>query len=117
MADADNKDDKKAVAKVEPKLKLDTGDAYRILVKPIVSEKSYTLAPSGKFVFRVHASANKLSIRKAIEAVYDVHVVSVNTLNVLGKSRTFGKTRGKTSGWKKAIVTLTQGETIAEATI
>jgi large subunit ribosomal protein L23 len=108
-------DDKKEVVKREAKL--DTGDAYRILVKPIVSEKSYTMAPGGKFVFKVHAKANKLSVRKAIESVYDVHVLRVNTMIVEGKSRTFGRTRGTTSPWKKAIVTLKEGETISDATI
>jgi large subunit ribosomal protein L23 len=109
-----------STATVEAKkdvVKLDTGDAYRILIKPIVSEKSYTMAPGGKFVFKVNRKANKLSIRKAIEAVYDVHVTRVNTLNVEGKSRAFGKTRGTTAPWKKAIVTLKTGETIGDATI
>lgn len=90
---------------------LDTG-AYRVLVRPITSEKSYTLNPLGKYVFKVSAAANKISVRKAVQQVYGVTVVRVNILNVRGKVRAFGKTSGRTSAWKKAVVTLKDGQSI-----
>ena len=95
--------------------KTNTGNAFRILDKPLLSEKSYRLAPSGQYIFRVDPKANKISIRKAVEKVYDVHVTRVHVMNVRGKNRTYGKIQGRTSNWKKAIVTLKQGETIEGA--
>jgi large subunit ribosomal protein L23 len=92
--------------------KANTGDAFRVLVKPLVSEKSFKVNALGQYVFRVNPKANKISIRNAVEKVYDVHVVRVNVLNVRGKERNFGQIQGRTSDWKKAIVTLKKGETI-----
>lgn len=94
-------------------LKEDTGTAHRVLQNYHLSEKSNHLSTSGRYVFRVAKSANKLEVKKAIEKVYDVHVTDVNILNNLGKSRRAGKTSGRTSDWKKAYVTLKQGETIS----
>ena len=96
-----------------PNAAYDTG-AHRVLVKPIISEKSYSLSPSGKYVFKVDPKANKISVRKAVEKLYGVNVVMVNIMNVRGKSRTFGRIAGKTSAWKKAIVTLKDGQNIAQ---
>ena len=94
------------------KSKEDTGDAYLLLVKPMFTEKSYKQANLSKFTFKVHPKANKVSVAKAIEKVYDVHVLRVNMVNVRGKGRNFGRAKGRTSDWKKAIITLKQGETI-----
>lgn len=103
--------------KVPAKLKDDTGDAYRILIMPVTTEKSYLGAQTGKFVFKVSKKANKISVKKAIEKVYDVHVRKINVANFKGKSRNFGRVHGRTSDWKKAIVTLKRGETIGDAQI
>src|SRR6266481_7545156 len=102
----DKEDNKTNSSKSDVKIKENTGNAYRVLVRPLVSEKSYKAAGMGKYAFVVFKDANKLEIRKAVEKVYDVKVLTVNVLNVRGKHRNYGKTQGSTSAWKKAIVTL-----------
>lgn len=94
-------------------LKENTGMAHRVLRNHHLSEKTNQLSGSGRYVFRVSTKANKIEVKKAIEKVYDVHVVKVNIVNVLGKKRRQGRTFGRTQDWKKAIVTLKTGETIA----
>jgi large subunit ribosomal protein L23 len=89
-------------------------DSRDIIVRPIISEKSYTLAAAGKFTFEVAATANKIEIRRAIEDVFHVRVTDVNTMWVRGKSRRLGRMpAGRTPRWKKAVVTLAPGDTIA----
>lgn len=70
------------------------------------------LMSDGKYTFRVPLKANKVEIRKAVEQVFNVHVTKVNTIRVLGKVKRMGKFEGKRSDYKKAIVTLQEGETI-----
>ena len=87
-----------------------------ILIKPILTEKATTYNDKGKFSFIVDKKANKVQVKKAVEKTYDVNVVSVNTINVLGKSvskytKTGIVTRRKPS-YKKAIVQLKEGEFI-----
>ena len=94
-------------------LKENTGMAHRILKNHHLSEKTNLFTTTGRYVFKVHNSANKIEVKKAIEKVYDVHVVKVNMVNVRGKVRRYGKSVGTTSDWKKAIVTLKSGERIA----
>ncbi len=94
-------------------LKDDTGRAHRVLKQYHLSEKSNQLSTQGRYVFVVDRKANKIEIRKAIESVYDVHVTDVNIVNTKGKFRAYGRTSGRTSDWKKAIVTLKAGETIS----
>ncbi len=89
----------------------------RILIKPIISEKSEILSGElSQYSFVVHNRANKVEIRKAIEATYNVNVTSVNTLNMHGKAKTrntkSGVQKGKMSPYKKAIVKLAAGEEI-----
>ena len=118
----EDKDQKAQEAKAETKSaapavksKENTGDAFRVLVRPVVSEKAFKASNDGKYVFSVSKNANKISVRNAIEKVYDVKVERVNILNVRGKARNFGRTQGRTSAWKKAIVTLKKGQIIGEA--
>ena len=89
---------------------------YRsIILHPVVTEKSMEQAETlRKYHFKVHPEANKIQIRQAIEALFDVRVTDVNTLNVLGKSRrrSYRYRTGKTAHWKKAIVTLAPGNSI-----
>ena len=102
-------------ASAEPKsepIKGDTGRAYQILIRPIVTEKATTLASSGKYIFEVNRRANKPEIKKSVQKVYSVHVTDVKILNVMGKSRRYGKAKGETSAYKKALVTLKAGEKI-----
>lgn len=84
-----------------------------ILLSPIVSEKSTIAAEdSNRFVFKVQKFATKLEIRKAVEAMFDVEVESVQVLNVKGKVKRFGRSLGKRSDWKKAYVKLKSGHDI-----
>lgn len=84
----------------------------RVLKAPVVTEKSTLLQEQGKYVFKVDLKATKHDISRAIEAAFDVHVRSVNTLRTHGKVKTYGRGRSKRPDTKKAIVTLASGETI-----
>lgn len=83
-----------------------------IVICPLISEKSYDLINQNKYSFKVHPKANKVEIGKAIEAIFKVTVVDVNTLAVKGKFRRQGYTSGYRSNWKKAVVTLRKGDKI-----
>ncbi len=98
--------------KAELILKSDTGRAHHVLMNHHLSEKTNTLSGTGTYVFRVNPTANKIEVKQAVERVYDVHVVNVNILNIKGKVRRQGRQVGRTSDWKKAIVTLKTGEKI-----
>ena len=80
--------------------------AHDILVRPVITEKSAALMQENKYTFVVDMAANKTEIRQAVEEVFNVKVESVNTVRVLGKVKRMGRTQGKTSDWKKAIVQL-----------
>lgn len=86
--------------------------AYRILVEPWITEAATMAAQMNKYAFKVSQSATKTQIKKAIEDIYGVTVVSVRTMNIAGKTRVRGRVAGKTSGRKKAIVTVKEGESI-----
>jgi large subunit ribosomal protein L23 len=83
-----------------------------ILVKPVVSEKSYSLMDLGKYTFEVDPRSNKTEIKIAVEKVFGVKVASVNTLNRQGKTRRTRFGLGKRKDVKRAIVTLVAGESI-----
>jgi len=86
---------------------------YDILREPMITEKVSVAAEKfGKYAFKVHPEANKKQIKSAIEKVFNVHVVKVNTSNHIGKVRRVRFQPGLTPGWKKAIVTLKTGEKI-----
>ncbi|MAE28874.1 MAG: 50S ribosomal protein L23 [Planctomycetota bacterium] len=89
-------------------------DRYRLIIKkPVVTEKaSDDTALRNAYHFRVPVDANKVEIRQAIEHLFEVKVSSVNTSRVLGKSRRRGWSAGKRPDWKKARVTLREGDTI-----
>jgi len=91
----------------------DTGRAYQILLRPLLSEKGTHLAGKGEYVFVVNPKANKTEIRKSIEKVYDVKVDAVRIVNLPGKRRRYGRTLGRTSASKKAIVKVAKGEKIS----
>src|SRR3984957_4920574 len=84
----------------------------QVLLRPVFPEKSHVLSAADRYTFRVHADAHKTHIRQAVEALFDVHVVEVRTLSVKSKPKRRGTTRGRTRGWKKAIVQVRPGETI-----
>ena len=87
-----------------------------ILIKPLVTEKVSALNESGKYGFIVKKTANKVEIKKAVEAVYGVAVTDIKTMNYQGKEKTrYTKSKiqsGRTQGFKKAIVTVADGEVI-----
>ena len=88
-------------------------DPTQVLIRPVVSEKSYVLSAADRYTFRVHHEAHKTQIRQAVEELFGVHVVEVRTLSVKSKPKRRGNTpRGKTRKWKKAIVQIRAGETI-----
>lgn len=89
-------------------------DPRSVIIKPVVSEKSYGLLDDGVYTFIVAPGANKIEIRQAVEEIFGVNVVKVNTLNRQGKrKRNRGKsTFGKRSDTKRAIVTLATGQSI-----
>ena len=84
----------------------------QVILRPVVSEKTYQLAAADKYTFRVHKSAHKTQIRQAIERLFDVHVVEVRTVSVRSKPKRRGLTTGRSPEWKKAIVQVRPGETI-----
>lgn len=92
--------------------KKNTGNAYRVLVKPVVTEKATTLVSEDKYAFIVAKKTNKIEIAKAVNNVYGVDVESVNVINMIGKKVSRGKIKGKRSDFKKAIVTIKKGQSI-----
>ena len=87
-------------------------DHTQVIIRPVVSEKSYVLAANDKYTFRVHQDAHKTQIRQAVEALFDVKVLEVRTISVRSKPKRRGHTSGRTRAWKKAIVTVAPGQTI-----
>ena len=77
-----------------------------IIIAPIVTEKSNDQLQEGKYTFEVNKKATKVEIAKAVEKLFEVRVLKVNTMNVNGKKKRVGYHMGKTSDWKKAIVTI-----------
>ena len=88
-------------------------DIYQIIEKPLVTEKGSEMLANGNWVaFRVHLEANKIQIREAVQKIFDVKVLHVNTQVVQGKRKRFGKNIGQSKTWKKAMVQLEEGEKI-----
>jgi len=87
-------------------------DATEVIIRPIISEKSYILSGADRYTFRVHDDAHKTHIRQAVEELFDVHVVEVRTMSVKSKPKRRGVTKGRTRRWKKAIVQVRPGENI-----
>lgn len=89
-----------------------TGAAYRTLLKPLVTEKTATLAHGRKYVFVVSQEATKLSVKQAVRELYGVLPESVRMINREGKAVHFGARNGERKDWKKAIVTVPEGKTL-----
>jgi large subunit ribosomal protein L23 len=88
-------------------------DASQVIIRPVVSEKSYVLATANKYTFRVHPDAHKTQIKQAVEALFDdVKVLEVRTSKVPSKPKRRGVTAGRTRAWKKAVVQVREGDTI-----
>ena len=88
-------------------------DPSQVIIRPVVSEKSYVLATASKYTFRVHPDAHKTQIKQAVEALFeDVKVLEVRTSKVPSKPKRRGVTAGRTRAWKKAVVQVREGDTI-----
>lgn len=91
---------------------------YEIIKAPIITEQSSKLIESeNKYTFKVDKKANKIEIKNAVETIFKVKVISVNTINVIPKFKRVGKHEGYTSAYKKAIVQVAEGEKIDAFTI
>jgi large subunit ribosomal protein L23 len=86
---------------------------YQIIIRPLITEKNTNLMVFNKYSFEVAREANKNQIRHAVERIFDVTVLKVHTINVRGKKRRRGREYGYQRDWKKAIVTLADGDRIA----
>ena len=80
--------------------------AEDIIIAPVVTEKSSGEIGEGKYTFKVNKKATKIDIKRAVEKLFEVKVLNVNTMTVKGKEKRVGRNVGKTSDWKKAIVTI-----------
>ena len=85
---------------------------YNVIIRPVVSERTFDLMGQNKYTFEVAKDAPKEEIRDAVEKIFNVHVVKVNTVNVKPKNKRVRFVQGKTRTWKKAMVTLKDGDTI-----
>ena len=87
-------------------------DPREVIIRPIITEHSFDMMEENTYTFEVAKDANKVEIRQAVEAIFNVSVVKVNTLNVKSKPKRVRYHLGKTRTWKKAMVTLKAGDTI-----
>ena len=85
---------------------------FDVLLGPIVTAKATSLSEHGQIVFKVRIDATKVQIRRAVERLFDVKVTGVNTIRVTGKTKLFRQTLGRRSNYKKAVVTLAEGQNI-----
>lgn len=86
--------------------------AHEIIIRPIISERAYSMMEQNKYTFEVAKGANKYQIKDAVEEIFNVKVVRVNTMSVKPKIKRVRNIPGKTRSWKKAVVTLREGDTI-----
>lgn len=87
-------------------------DAREVIIRPIITEHSYDLMQDNVYTFEVAKSSNKIEIAQAVEEIFGVTVVKVNTLNVKAKPKRMRYQLGKTRTWKKAMVTVAEGDSI-----
>ncbi|GAB4191284.1 MAG: 50S ribosomal protein L23 [Roseiflexaceae bacterium] len=87
-------------------------NSHQIIIRPLITEKNTTLMEINKYSFEIDRKATKVQVKHAIEEIFKVTVVDVHTMNMRGKQRRRGRIVGYTSDWKKAIVTLAQGDRI-----
>ena len=87
-------------------------DPRSVIIRPVISEKTYALIAAGKYTFRVDDRAHKFEIREAVEKAFDVDVIKVRTSKVRSKPKRRGMAKGRSRSWKKAVVELAPGQTI-----
>lgn len=83
-----------------------------VLIRPLITEKTTSMMQDNKYTFIVPLKVNKIEIRQAVEQIFKVKVLDVNTIRVMGKTKRMGKTQGKRPDYKKAIVKLAPGQSI-----
>jgi large subunit ribosomal protein L23 len=83
-----------------------------VLIRPVITEKANNMMQDNKYTFIVPLTANKIEIRQAVEKIFKVKVVGVNTIRVMGKMKRMGKNQGKRPDYKKAIVKVAPGQRI-----
>lgn len=103
---------KEKAVKTTRKSKADTKNAYKVLIKPLITEKASALAILNKYCFEVAKDTNKIEVKKAIKSLYGMEPIDVNIINMRGKRVRYGRVTGKKKNWKKAIVSLKQGDKI-----
>ena len=87
-------------------------DLTRVIVRPVVTEKTTDMGESDKYAFEVASDANKNEVKQAVEKFFGVKVVDVHTMNMKGKPKRLGRYMGRRKDWKKAIVTVQSGDKI-----
>jgi len=87
-------------------------DLTRVIVRPVVTEKTTDMGESDKYVFEVASAANKAEVKQAVEKFFGVKVIDVHTLNMKGKPKRLSRHMGRRKDWKKAIVTVQSGDKI-----
>lgn len=112
---SEKKIEKKEIADLKPQIlksKRTADFSYEIVKEPHISEKATNLADNNQYVFKVVANSNKTEIKKSVEGIYGVNVLSVNTIKIPVKKRRIGKTQGFKKGHIKAIVKIAGGQKI-----
>lgn len=104
--------DSKSVIKDEKTVTKKAKIAYRVLVKPLITEKAASMGVLDKYFFEVNINSNKIEVANAVEEVYGIRPVSVNIVRMEGKTKRQGRSIGQRKDWKKAMVTLPKGKTI-----
>jgi large subunit ribosomal protein L23 len=87
-------------------------DPRQVILRPIITERSFDLINDNRYTFEVDKRANKIEIGQAVATIFDVKVLKVNTISVSGKPKRVRYAKGYSRSWKKAIVTLAEGDTI-----
>lgn len=106
------KEETKKVTKKSDKKVFANGNAYKVLVRPLITEKVTDMSAYNKYAFEVSINTNKQEIKKAITEVYGVTPIAVHVINMIGKKVRSGRSVGKKKDWKKAVITLKAGEKI-----
>ncbi len=104
--------EKKETSPTDKNLLRSEGFSYEIVKGPHISEKGNILGEKNKYAFKVYDRSNKLEIKKSIEGIYGVDVLAVNIITIPAKKRRLGKTEGFKKGYKKALVTIKEGQKI-----
>ncbi len=112
LVEVEKKQKKETKKKATTPKKEDTGNAHRVLMHPLITEKGSFLGAQNQYLFAVAPNTNKIEIKKAIKAVYGIMPTKVRIMTMAGKYVRYGRTEGSTKHWKKAIITLPEGQKI-----